>query len=133
MPVQLASHGPRMAPNDGVVDTAKKALGPALIEVREAVGEIILVIQRDSIVDVCRALRDTPGLEYQQLMEIAGVDYPDRPERFDVVYHLLSLTRNRRIRVKLSTDEQTAVPSITGLWPVDGWLERQVVGVVGVA
>ena len=46
------------------------------------------------------ALRDTPGHEYQQLMEIAGVDYPDRPERFEVVYYLLSLTRNHRIRVK---------------------------------
>src|SRR5438270_6744898 len=132
MPVQLASHGPRMAPNDGVVDTAKKALGPALIEVREAVGEIILVIQRDSIVDVCRALRDTPGLEYQQLMEIAGVDYPDRPERFDVNYCLLSLMKNRRIIVKLSTDEETPVPSVTGLWPVAGWLEREVYDMYGV-
>jgi len=132
MPVQLAPHVPRMAPNDGVVETAKKALGPALIEVREAVGEIILIVQRDSIVDVCRALRDTPGLEYQQLMEIAGVDYPDRPERFDVNYCLLSLTKNRRIIVKLSTDEETPVPSVTGLWPVAGWLEREVYDMYGV-
>ena len=70
--------------------------------------------QRDSIVDVLTALRDTPGLEYQQLMEIAGVDYPERAERFEVVYHLLSLTKNRRIRVKVSTDEATPVPSVTG-------------------
>jgi NADH-quinone oxidoreductase subunit C len=133
MPVQLASHVPRMAPNDGVVDAAKKALGDALIEAREAVGEIILVVQRDGIVDVCRALRDTPGLEYQQLMEIAGVDYPDRPERFDVNYCLLSLTKNRRIIVKVVTDEQTPVPSVTGLWPVAGWLEREVFDMYGVA
>ena len=79
------------------------------------------------------ALRDTPGLEYQQLMEIAGVDYPDRPERFEVVYHLLSLTKNRRIRVKVSTDEATPVPSVTGLWPVAGWLEREVFDMYGVA
>jgi len=132
MPVQLASHVPRMAPNDGVVGMAKKALGSALTEVREAVGEIILVVRRDSIVDVCRALRDTPDLEYQQLMEIAGVDYPDRPERFDVNYCLLSLTKNRRIIVKLSTDEETPVPSVTGLWPVAGWLEREVYDMYGV-
>jgi len=113
MPVQLAPHVPRMAPNDGVVETAKKALGPALIEVREAVGEIILIVQRDSIVDVCRALRDTP-------------------ERFDVNYCLLSLTKNRRIIVKLSTDEETPVPSVTGLWPVAGWLEREVYDMYGV-
>src|SRR5436309_1732269 len=75
MPVQLASHVPRMAPNDGVVDAAKKALAAALIEVREAVGEIILVVRCDSIVEFWRALRDTPVLEYEQLMDIGGYDY----------------------------------------------------------
>ena len=65
-------------------------------------------------------------------MEIAGVDYPDRPERFEVVYHLLSLTMNRRIRVKISTDEATPVPTVTGLWPVAGWLEREVYDMYGV-
>jgi NADH-quinone oxidoreductase subunit C len=121
-----------MAPDDGVIDAAKAALGDALIAVKEAVGEITLTVRRESIVEVCRALRDTPGLEYQQLMEIAGVDYPDRPERFEVVYHLLSLTKNRRIRVKVSTDEATPVPSVTGLWPVAGWLEREVFDMYGV-
>ena len=66
-------------------------------------------------------------------MEIAGVDYPERPERFEVVYHLLSLTKNHRIRVKLSTDEATPVPSVTSLWPVAGWLEREVFDMYGVA
>ena len=133
MPVQLASHVPQMASDDGVIDAATKALGNALIEARDLVGEITLVVQREAVVDVCRSLRDTPGLEYQQLMEIAGVDYPDRPERFEVVYHLLSLTRNRRIRVKVSTDEATPVPSVTKLWPVAGWLEREVFDMYGVA
>jgi NADH-quinone oxidoreductase subunit C len=94
-----------MAPDEGVIDAAKAAIGAALIEAKDAVGEISLTVRRESIVDVCRALRDTPGLEYQQLMEMAGVDYPDRPERFEVVYCLLSLTRNRRIRVHITTDE----------------------------
>jgi NADH-quinone oxidoreductase subunit C len=132
MPVQLAAHVPKMASDDGVIDAAKAALGEALLDVKEAVGEITLTVRRESIVDVCRTLRDTPGLEYQQLMEIAGVDYPDRPERFEVVYHLLSLTKNRRIRVKVSTDEATPVPSVTGLWPVAGWLEREVFDMYGV-
>jgi NADH-quinone oxidoreductase subunit C len=65
-------------------------------------------------------------------MEIAGVDYPDRPERFEVVYHLLSLTKNRRIRVKVSTDETTPVPTVTTVWPVAGWLEREVYDMYGV-
>ena len=132
MPVQLATHVPRTAPNDGVVDAAKKALGDSLLDVTEHVGEIVLTVRRESIVDVCRKLRDTAGLEYQQLMEIAGVDYPDRPERFDVNYCLLSLTKNRRIIVKVTTDEATPVPSVTGLWPVAGWLEREVFDMYGV-
>jgi NADH-quinone oxidoreductase subunit C len=132
MAVNLASHVPKTASNDGVIDAATTAIGAALIEARDEVGEITLTIQRDSIVEVCRTLRDTPGLEYQQLMEIACVDYPERPERFELNYCLLSLTKNRRIRVKLSTDETSPVPSVTGLWPVAGWLEREVYDMYGV-
>ena len=132
MPVQLATHVPKMSSDEGVIDAAKKVLGKALLDAVELVGEITLTVARDSIVDVCRALRDTPGLEYQQLMEIAAVDYPERAERFDVNYCLLSLTRNRRIKVKVMTDEATPVPSVTGLWPVAGWLEREVFDMYGV-
>ena len=121
---------PRIAPRMGLADELKAALGDALIEGHDAVGEVTLTIRRDSLVDVCRTLRDR--FEYQQLMEIAGVDYPSRPERFEVDYHLLSLTRNHRIRVKLTADEDTPVPSITGLWPVAGWLEREVFDLYGV-
>ena len=129
----MASPAPRTAANDGVIEAARAALGDSLVEARDAVGEITLVVERDRLVEACRALRDTPGLEYQQLMEIAGADYPQRPERFEVNYHLLSLTRNRRIRVKVTTDEATPVPSVTGLWPVAGWLEREVFDLYGVA
>jgi NADH-quinone oxidoreductase subunit C len=132
MSVKLATHVPKMASDKGVIDAAKAALGDVLIDARDQVGEITLVVRREAVVDACRALRDTPGLEYQQLMEIAGVDYPDRPERFEVVYHLLSLTMNRRVRVKVSTDEANPVPSVTGLWPVAGWLEREVFDMYGV-
>jgi len=128
----VALHVPRMASDEGVIDAAKKALGDVIVAVKEHVDEITLTVRRESIVEVLRALRDTPGLEYQQLMEIAGVDYPERLERFEVVYHLLSLTRNRRIRVKVSTDEAAPLPSVTGLWPVAGWLEREVFDMYGV-
>ena len=127
-----ALHVPRTAPDDGVIDAAKAALGDAVLAVKEHVGEITLTVKRDEIVSVLRTLRDTPALEYQQLMEFAGVDYPDRPERFEVVYHLLSLTMNRRIRVKVSTDEATPVPTVTTLWPNAGWLEREVYDMYGV-
>jgi len=121
---------PKFASNDGVIEAATAALGSALIEAREHVGEIALFVKRESVVEALRALRDQ--LAYQQLMEIAGVDYPDRAERFEVVYCLLSLTKNHRIRVHVATDEVKPVPSVTGLWPVAGWLEREVFDMYGV-
>jgi NADH-quinone oxidoreductase subunit C len=126
----MAHSAPRIAPRNGIIDEVKAAIGDAFIEAKEAVGEVSITVARDSIVDVCRTLRDS--FEYQQLMEIAGVDYPQREERFDVVYHLLSLTRNHRIRIRVMTDEEKPVPSVTGLWPVAGWLEREVFDLYGV-
>jgi NADH-quinone oxidoreductase subunit C len=123
---------PRYAANDGVIEAAQAALGDAILESKDAVGEVSLTVARARLVEAMIALRDTPGLEYQMLMEIAGADYPQRPERFDVVYHLLSLTRNHRIRVRVTTDEERPVPSVTDLWPVAGWLEREVYDMYGV-
>jgi NADH-quinone oxidoreductase subunit C len=79
---------------------------------------------------VLRTLRD--DFEYQQLMEIAGVDYPARPERFDVCYHLLSVTKNHRLRIRVTTDEEKPVPTVTTVYPVAGWLEREVFDLYGV-
>jgi NADH-quinone oxidoreductase subunit C len=123
---------PAYAANDGIIDSAADVLGAALLSSLDAVGEVALTVDRVSLVDTMIVLRDTPGLEYQQLMEIAGVDYPDREERFEVVYCLLSLTRNHRIRVHVQTDEEKPVPSVTGIWPVAGWLEREVYDMYGV-
>ena len=128
----MRAPAPAYTANDGIIDRAGKVLGAALLSSLDAVGEVALTVERTSLVETMIALRDTPGLEYQQLMEIAGVDYPDRPDRFEVVYCLLSLTRNHRIRVHVSTDEVKPVPSVTGIWPVAGWLEREVFDMYGV-
>lgn len=130
--MSAALHVPHTASNEGVIDTAKKAIGDAFLDAKDHVGEITLTVKREAVATALQIMRDTPGLEYQQLMEIAGVDYPDRAERFEVVYHLLSLTKNRRIRIKVSTDEATPVPTVTTLWPVAGWLEREVYDMYGV-
>ena len=132
MAVALASHVPQTASDEGVIDAATTALGGILVDVKDHVGEITLTVRREGVIDALRALRDTPGLEYQQLMEIAGADYPERPERFEVNYQLLSLTKNRRIRVRVLTDETAPVPSATVLWPVANWLEREVYDMYGV-
>jgi NADH-quinone oxidoreductase subunit C len=123
---------PAYTSNDGVIDSARAALGGMLIDAVKRVGEVALYVERDAVYDVMIALRDTPGLAYQQLMEIAGVDYPEREERFEVVYCLLSLTRNHRVRVHVATDEEKPVPSVTNIWPVAGWLEREVYDMYGV-
>jgi NADH-quinone oxidoreductase subunit C len=121
---------PRFTSNEGVRETLSAALGSALIEAREEHGEISLRVKRESIETVLRTLRDEHA--YQQLMEIAGADYPQRAERFEVVYMLLSLTKNHRIMVKVRTDEATPVPTVTTIWPVAGWLEREVFDMYGV-
>ena len=121
---------PRFASNDGVRETLAKALGSMLLASKEENGEIVLGVARESIEDALRLLRDK--FDYQQLMEIAGADYPQRAERFEVNYHLLSVTHNHRIRLKVLTDEDTPVPSVTGSWPVAGWLEREVYDMYGV-
>lgn len=128
----MASPAPRIASNDGVLDAVKAAIGSVVLDSKQAADEISVTVDRDSLVETMTVLRDTPGLEYQQMMEIAGVDYPGRPERFEVCYHLLSLTRNHRIRIKVTADEETPVPSITDLWPNAGWLEREVFDMYGV-
>jgi len=121
---------PRFTRIEGLKDTLSRALGDHLVEAHEEHGELLFTVRRDSIEDVLRLLRDDHA--YQQLMEIAGVDYPSRPERFEVVYMLLSLTLNSRIMVKVTTSEEIPVPTVTTLWPVAGWLEREVFDMFGV-
>ena len=121
---------PKIASNEGVRDALCAALGDMVVASKEEHGEIVLTIARDRIEDALRELRDNH--EYQQLMEIAGADYPDRAERFEVVYMLLSLTKNHRIMAKVSAAESTPVPTVTTLWPNAGWLEREVFDMYGV-
>jgi NADH-quinone oxidoreductase subunit C len=123
MAVALAKHVPTYAEEPASLVKLARARR------REGL-ETAFDVDRDDLVDVLRTLRDEH--EYQQLMEIAGVDYPERPERFEVVYCLLSLTRNHRLHIHVTTDETTPVPSVTSLWPVAGWLEREVYDMYGV-
>jgi NADH-quinone oxidoreductase subunit C len=121
---------PAITTPKGTVAAIKKALGKDLLSVEEAHGEVALYVKSDKLVSVMVQLRDV--CEYQQLMEMAGVDWPERDPRFEVVYCLLSLTKNHRIRVHVATGEDVPVPSVTEIWPVAGWLEREVFDMYGV-
>ncbi len=126
----MASPAPLVPVREGIVDAVKAAIGDAFLSAKDAVGEVSIDVRRESIADVIATLQSE--FEYQQLMEIAGVDYPEREERFEVVYHLLSVTKNHRIRIRVSTDEEKPVPSIVDIFPVAGWLEREVFDMYGV-
>ena len=128
--MSVVHSAPRFASSEGVIEAIAATLGDRLVAAHEAHGEVVLTVKRDAIADALALLRDNH--EYQQLMEIAGVDYPDRAERFEVVYMLLSLTRNHRVLVKVNAAENTPVPTVTHLWPVAGWLEREVFDLYGV-
>ena len=105
----------------------------ALVAKREIVlGELILWTTSDSLLQLLRFLRDDPRCRFRTLIDICGVDYPERPQRFEVVYNLLSIHNNHRIRVKLAADEATAVPSATGLYSTAGWFEREAWDLFGI-
>ncbi len=95
-------------------------------------GRVILTIARDRIVEVLKFLRDSPELAFSQLMDVCGADYPERHERFDVVYNLLSLKYNRRVQLKVTTDEDNAVPSATSVFSSANWFERETWDLFGI-
>ena len=95
--------------------------------------ELTLIVERDEILSVLKFLRDDPQCKFHCIIDICGVDYPARENRFDVVYHLLSLKQNSRIRVKLETDEDTPVPSCVSIFPGALWLEREAYDMYGIA
>lgn len=107
-------------------------LGQDLVSCGIAIDELNVEVRRESIKPVLRLLRNDPNCQFEMLVDICGADYPDRAERFDVVYHLLSLKRNLRIRVKLRTDEELTVPSVSSLFPCAGWYERECWDMYGV-
>jgi NADH-quinone oxidoreductase subunit C len=95
-------------------------------------GELCASISRDRVLEVLTFLRNDPQCRFTVLCDICGVDYPDRPMRFEVVYNLLSMHHNLRIRVKLETDEEQPVPSATGVFSAAGWWEREAWDLFGI-
>ena len=122
------------------MDLALKDLGDYVAEAlpQEVLGtkvefdELIIRARRDLIVKVLTFLRDDVNCRFQQLMDLCGVDYPEREKRFEVVYNLLSLTHNMRVRVKVDTDEETPVPSVSGVFSSATWWEREAWDLFGI-
>ena len=107
-------------------------LGPKLVSFEVALGELTIEVKRDSVPDVITLLRDDERCRFGCLIDICGVDYPDRDERFDVVYHLLSPWLNQRIRVRATASAETPVPSIVDVFPAANWFEREAFDLYGI-
>ena len=110
-----------------------EAAGPAVQEAfLERGQELVVRATRQGLQPLMTLLRDDPRLAFEQLMDLCGLDWPDRAERFEVAYNLLSLAHNRRIRVLVSTDEATPVPSVASIWPAATWYEREAWDMYGI-
>jgi NADH-quinone oxidoreductase subunit C len=113
-------------------DAITNELGNVISSTEIIKGELIINVARESIVKVLIFLRDDVNCQFKMLMELCGVDYPEREDRFDVVYCLLSLTLNQRVRVKTQTNTSSAVPSVTGVFNAANWWEREAWDLFGI-
>ncbi|OIQ97238.1 NADH-quinone oxidoreductase subunit C 1 [mine drainage metagenome] len=114
-------------------DYISSALSQDVLKAEVAKGELIVTVRTAAIQKVLTFLRDDANCLFKLLMDLCGVDYPERPQRFEVVYNLLSLKHNRRVRVKVMTDEDTPVPTAVGIFSTAGWYERETWDMYGVA
>jgi NADH-quinone oxidoreductase subunit C len=121
--------------NEALKDLAEyimAALGRDVTSYDVAHGELTLTVRGDGLLRVLGFLRDDSNCQFRLLVDVAGVDYPDREARFDVVYHLLSLRQNQRLRLKVEVDENTPVPSATPIFSSAGWWEREAWDLYGI-
>lgn len=113
-------------------DHLTAALGDAVLHVDVALGELMVYVPAAQVGRVLGFLRDDQKCLFKMLIDICGVDYPERADRFDVVYNLLSLKHNTRCRVKVAISEDEAVPSVVGIYPAAGWFEREAYDLYGI-
>jgi NADH-quinone oxidoreductase subunit C len=115
---------------DSLVTALREELGDAIESARTLGGDLTLQVRRDAIAEVCAALKEEHG--FTRLVDLCGVDFPGREPRFEVVYHACSPAANRRVRLKVRTGEDVAVPSVSGVWRAANWSEREVWDLYGV-
>ena len=128
----MADETPVPAPTAAESLAAIVATLPGVTATRIDNGEVVATAERDSLFALMTALRDHPACGFEQVMDICGVDWPQRAERFDVIYNLLSVSLNQRLRVIIATDETTPVASVHTIWPVATWWEREAWDLYGI-
>jgi NADH-quinone oxidoreductase subunit C len=121
-----------LTPLQALEQRVKMLLGDRIEVTVAAYGELTLTVHRETILDSIRILHDDAETRFISIIDVCGVDYPEREERFEVVYHLLSPYQNTRIRLKVHTDDETPVPSITPVFPGADWFERETYDLYGI-
>jgi len=121
-----------MAALEDFASHIKAGFADSVRDARIAFDELTIIVEGADIVPVLTFLRDDPECEFKVLIDICGVDYPNRPRRFDVVYHLLSVAKNSRVRVKLEADETLPIPSVSSVFPAANWFEREAFDMYGI-
>lgn len=110
----------------------QSSMTDAMLGYEVAFGELTLSVRAEQIVTVLTFLRDDPRCKFTSLIDICGADYPERSKRFDVVYHLLSMPLNQRLRIKAEADEVAPVPSVASIFPCADWFEREAFDMYGI-
>jgi len=113
-------------------ELAVSELGDAISSWSVIRGELVIHARRDDIAKVIKFLRDDPTCQFCSFIDLCGVDYPERVQRFDVVYHLLSPYQNLRVRIKITTDADTPVPTLVEVFPGANWFEREAFDMYGI-
>jgi NADH-quinone oxidoreductase subunit C len=125
-PAEPAAHHPLLA-------RLVERFGEKIVSTHAFRGDATAIVDRGALLDVCRFLREDPAMSFDLLVDVTAVDYYGRRPRFEVVYHLASLDRGHRIRIKVGLEEDdVALPSVVSLWPGADWLERETYDMYGV-
>jgi len=112
--------------------TLKEKFPQAIQAVSFYAGEVTVLLDKESLLDVCRFLKEEPALRLDYLSNLCGVDYPDRAKRFEVVYHLFSVSLRHRINLKIQLADQEPAPSVISVWRTANWHEREAFDLLGI-
>ncbi len=115
-----------------VLDGLRKKFPDSVVEVSSHCGQITVLLKKETLLEACRFLKEDPEIDLRYLSNLCGVDFPDRPERFEIIYHPYSIRRNHRINLKIRLRENDEAPSVTSVWKTANWHEREVFDMYGI-
>ena len=117
---------------ESVAESIRDGMGAIVTDVSIVGGQLVAIVDREDIAKLLVFLRDDVNCQFKQLMDICGVDYPERPQRFEVVYNLLSLVHNNRVTVKVMLDDNSSIPSVSKVFSSADWWEREIWDLFGI-